>query len=136
MSSSQSLIRSWWLECKDRQLSNTFSAYTSRHFSPVIISRELSTLRDREAMSQLQDENLTVKILASVNEVTASYVVDEQPMEIAVRLPADYPLRGVEVNDLRRVGVPEAKWRAWLLAVQQVVTSKVSLSLHPLGTLR
>lgn len=102
------------------------ASFTSRHFSPVIVDHELSTLRQPDAMAQLQDENLTVKILPAANEVTASYVVDEQPMEIAVRLPPDYPLHGVEVKDLRRVGVPEAKWRAWLLAVQQVVTSRVS----------
>lgn len=63
---------------------------------------------------------------------TAQYVVDEQPMEIAIRLPADYPLHGVEVKDVRRVGVTEAKWRAWLLAVQQVVTSRDGLVLDAL----
>jgi hypothetical protein len=70
---------------------------------------------------------LTVKILPAVNEVTASYIVDEQAMEIAVRLPAEYPLKPVEVKDVRRVGVDERKWKAWLLAVQQVVTNRVRL---------
>lgn len=46
-------------------------------------------------------------------------------MEIAVRLPSEYPLKPVEVKDVRRVGVDERKWKAWLLAVQQVVTNRV-----------
>lgn len=60
--------------------------------------------------------------------MTASYIVDEQAMEIAVRLPAEYPLKPVEVKDVRRVGVDERKWKAWLLAVQQVVTNRVRLA--------
>jgi hypothetical protein len=53
-------------------------------------------------------------------------------MEIAIRLPADYPLHGVEIKDIRRVGVTEAKWRAWLLAVQQVMTSRDGMVLDAL----
>lgn len=121
----QSLIRTWWLELKDRQLSLSVQQYTSRNFAPYVISHELSTLREPAALADLQDDSLTVKILPAVNEVTASYVVDEQTMEIAVRLPSEYPLKPVEVKDIRRVGVDERKWKAWLLAVQQVVTNRV-----------
>jgi hypothetical protein len=123
----QSLIRTWWLELKDRQLSLAVQTYTSRNFAPYVISHELSTLREPAALADLQDDSLTVKILPAVNEVTASYIVDEQAMEIAVRLPAEYPLKPVEVKDVRRVGVDERKWKAWLLAVQQVVTNRVRL---------
>jgi hypothetical protein len=49
-------------------------------------------------------------------------------MEIGIRLPAEFPLRGVEIRDLRRVGVPENKWRGWLMSVQQTITSRVGLS--------
>ncbi|CED83880.1 Predicted E3 ubiquitin ligase [Phaffia rhodozyma] len=127
-----SLIRNWWSDQKDRQLSMAVSTFTSRFFSPVVIDHELSTLRDPDSMADLQDGDLTVKILPAVNEVNASYVVDEQPMEITVRLPSDYPLHGVEVRDVRRVGVDERKWKAWLLAVQQVVTTRDGLVLDAL----
>lgn len=58
----------------------------------------------------------------------ASYTVDEQKMEIGVRLPMDYPLHGVEVREVQKLGVEEKRWRGWLLAVQQIVTSQVSLN--------
>jgi E3 ubiquitin-protein ligase listerin len=112
-----SLVRLWWEGCKNRQLSMAVGAFTSRHFSPVLISQELEHLKGED----LSDENMTVKVSSAVNEVKAVYVVDDQPMEIGVRLPGDFPLQGVEVKDVRKVGVTDAQWRAWILNVQQVM---------------
>lgn len=126
-----SLVRSWWLELKDRQLSTAVTSYTSSYFSPVLIASELSHVKpsSRAAAAardeSLADESFSVKVALAVNEVTATFNVDEQQMEIGVRLPAEYPLRAVEVRDIRRVGVRDNLWRKWLFAVQQVVTSQV-----------
>ena len=119
-------VRSWWVDIKDRQQSMQIASFTTRHCSPVIANRELSHLREPEALSKLQDEALTIKIL-STNEVIATYVVDEHPMEIGVKIPADFPLHGVEIRDIQRVGITEAKWRSWLLAVQQLITGQNGL---------
>ena len=109
--------------------------YTARHYSPVIIQHEFAALREPAAMAQLTEEGLNIKIAsgggatiagAGASEAIASYVVDEQPMEIGIRLPSEFPLKGVDVRDLRRVGVPENKWRGWLMSVQQTITSRVS----------
>lgn len=115
-----SLVRTWWLECKDRQLSGSVGAYTSNHFSPTIISQHLSNVKLPTVLDDLQDENLAVKIAHAVHEILVTYVIDEQQMEIGVRLPADYPLHGVEIKDVKRVGVTENKWRGWLYNVQQI----------------
>jgi hypothetical protein len=119
-------VRSWWVNIKDRQHSMQIAGFTTRHCSPVIANRELSHLREPEALAKLQDEALSVKIL-STNEVIATYVVDEHPMEIGVKIPADFPLHGVEIRDIQRVGITEAKWRSWLLAVQQLITGQNGL---------
>lgn len=47
-------------------------------------------------------------------------------MEIAVRIPPNFPLSPVEVKDVKRIGVPEATWRAWLLNVQLIISTQVS----------
>lgn len=132
-----SLIRSYFESLKDRQLSMSMLAFTARHYSPVIIKHEFSALRRPEAISMLSDEGLNVRIVhgggasaagaTGSAEAVASYVVDEQPMEIGIRLPAEFPLKGVDVRDLKRVGVPENKWRGWLMGLQQTITSRVSL---------
>jgi hypothetical protein len=138
-----SAIRTYYESLKDRQLSMSMLNFTARHYSPVIIQHEFAALRRPEAMAQLTEEGLNIKIAqgggattaasAGSSEAIASYVVDEQPMEIGIRLPAEFPLKGVDVRDLRRVGVPENKWRGWLMSVQQTITSRVSVEAHGAG---
>ncbi|KAJ6599995.1 hypothetical protein DFH09DRAFT_1355983 [Mycena vulgaris] len=119
-----SLIYNWVLDCKDRQLSSSIATYTSLHFSPVIIRAELAHVKSPEATAELVDENLTVKVAAAVNEVVASYLVDEHQLEIKLKIPSDWPLHKIEVKDVQRVGVDESRWRAWILAVQQTLWSQ------------
>ena len=119
-----SLIHAWLLDCKDRQLSSTVTSYTSAHFSPVLIGAELENVREQTAIkgeNALADENMSVKVAAAINEVVASYSVDEHQLEIRLRLPSDWPLHRVEVRDARPAGVDEKRWRAWVLGVQQTI---------------
>ena len=128
-----SLVRNWLVDCRDRQLSTTVAAYTSKHFSPAIIRTELARVKDPSAAAELlpgQNENVTVKVASAVNEVTASYAVDEQRLELTVKLPADWPLHTIEIRDSRLVGVSEDRWRAWVLGVQQILTFRVSPVFH------
>ncbi|KAG8876133.1 hypothetical protein FRB98_007445 [Tulasnella sp. 332] len=114
-----SLIRSWLQDCKDRQVVTTLTSYTIHYFSPIISAQELAPLRIPEAIQELSDEQVKIKVASAANEVTAIYSVDDQPMEILVKLPADFPLHAIEVRGVRKLGVPETKWRAWLFNVQQ-----------------
>lgn len=126
-----SLIYNWVLDCKDRQLSSSIATYTSLHFSPVIIRSELAHVKSPQVMADLVDENLTIKVAAAVNEVVASYLVDEHQLEIKLKIPSDWPLHKIEVKDVQRVGVEETRWRAWILAVQQILWSQVGSLAFP-----
>lgn len=121
-----SLFRSWLLNCRDRQLSNTITTYTSNHFSPAIIRAELDQVKDPEATTDLNDENLKIKVATNVNEVTASYAVDDDKLELRVKIPSDWPLHTIEIQDTNIVGVPEKRYRSWVLGVQQIITFRVS----------
>lgn len=132
-----SLIRTWWEDLKDRQLSSAIISFTSAHFSPILIASEFSQIKPSSTESAadgqadpepLSDDVFNVKVASSVNEVSAIFNVDEQQMEIWVKLPVGYPLRSVEVKPIRRVGVNEKVWRRWLFAVQQVITAHVGSS--------
>ncbi|GMK59535.1 hypothetical protein CspeluHIS016_0801410 [Cutaneotrichosporon spelunceum] len=135
-----SAMRAYYEGLKDRQLSLSLLSFTARNFSPVIIAHEFSALRAPRALAELTDEGLSVRIAqggggtagAGAAEAIASYTVDDQPMEIGIRLPAEFPLKAVDVRDLRRVGVPENKWRGWLMGVQQTITSRNGLILEAL----
>ncbi|KAF4581811.1 hypothetical protein EYR40_002829 [Pleurotus pulmonarius] len=116
-----SLVYSWVLDCKDRQLSSTIAAYTSSYFSPVIIRAELAHVR--ESTPELSDDAFKVKVSSNVSEVTASYTVDDQELEIKLKIPADWPLHRIEVRDSKTVGVDDRRWRAWILGIQQTLWS-------------
>ncbi|GAB5591582.1 hypothetical protein Unana1_06482 [Umbelopsis nana] len=120
-----SLVRQWWVEIRSRQLSLAVESYTSKYFSALIINREIESVIQADAKSILaEDENFTVKAMKAANEISAIYRVDDQNMEMAIRLPAMFPLRKVEVNGIQKVGVKEDRWRAWLLAVSAIIASQ------------
>jgi E3 ubiquitin-protein ligase listerin len=122
-----SLVRSWLVECKDKNLFTAVKNYTAAHFSPVIIITELAYIKSPEGLEELNAENLTVKVANAVNEVTAAYVVDEQQLELTLKIPNDWPLQRITVKDSKRIGVLENRWRGWLLGVQQIVWSQVCI---------
>lgn len=123
-----SIVRSYWTSLQNLGLSRAVHAYTSRHFSPLLIADELSALRDPSSSigQQLRDnDDFTVKVAANASEVKVVFVVDEESMEIGIKVPNEFPLAAVEVREVRKVGVTDKQWRAWLLAMQQVITSQV-----------
>ena len=132
-----SLIYSWALDCKDRQLTKVVTAYTSTYFSPVIIRAELEHVRTNCTAStgsnlpSIADENMSVKVVQATNEVVAAYSVDEHQFEIKLKIPDDWPLHRVEVKDVKMFGVDEKIWRAWVLGVQLNIHAHVSLFFSP-----
>lgn len=132
-----SLILSWVMDCKDRQLTNAVTTYTSIYFSPVLIKAEVDHVRTHAVDDKLTDESLSIKVsttnagavgmTSTTNEVIAAYSVDEHQLEIRIRIPSDWPLHRAEVKDVKRVGVDEDRWRAWVLGVQQTLWAHVSV---------
>jgi hypothetical protein len=116
-----SMVRAWWEAQRDRQYSMAVAAFTAKHFSPLLIAREMSFV----AAGNLSDDDMSVKITSLGNEVKAVYTVDEVPLELSIRLPTEFPLVAIEVKDSRKVGVTEAQWRGWVLAVQQTIMAQV-----------
>ena len=133
-----SLFRTWLLDCKDYTLSTSVANYTSQHFSPVIIGHELGHVKSPEVTTELNSDNFVVKVASNTNEVTGVFTVDEQQLEIILKIPTDWPLHGIEVKESKRVGVTENRWRGWLLGTQQIVMYQVCghtpLAVHELTT--
>ncbi|KDQ10449.1 hypothetical protein BOTBODRAFT_36142 [Botryobasidium botryosum FD-172 SS1] len=112
------LVREWWMECRDQQLSTAISHFTSASFSHVIKEKHMAQLR--ESMEKLTDENFVVKTARAVYEITASYTVDEQKIEITIRLPDVFPLQYINVRDSNQT-IEDRVWRSWILGTQQMV---------------
>jgi len=126
-----SLVRDGAHDHNDRKLFETLSAFTSKSFTPILISREVVRLKAPENAEDLVDERLTIKVATSrstsMTQVSATYVVDEQPMEISITFPADFPLHNISVKDVQKLGISDNKWRAWLFGVQLVAQQTGSL---------
>lgn len=133
-----STIRTYWTSLQNLALSRTIQSFTSRNFSPLLIDDELAVLRDPSTAvgKQLRDnEEFTVKVADNGKEVKVVFVVDEESMELGIKVPSDFPLVGIEVRDVRKVGVTDKMWRAWLLGMQQVIMNQVRPSLPLLSPL-
>lgn len=75
--------------------------------------------------ADLCDENFSVSVSKSANEVVATYTKDESNMDLVVRLPSSYPLRPVDVECTRSLGISEVKQRKWLLSMISFVRNQV-----------
>ncbi|KAK9450689.1 uncharacterized protein V1518DRAFT_447605 [Limtongia smithiae] len=120
------IVRRWWSQIRNRHLNLTVENFTQKFLSPVLIDAELQSVQQRLADSDTfaDDEHMRVKVLRATHQVTAAYTIDEETMEMIVRLPHNFPLHDVQVDGVKRVGVREKQWRAWLLASQHVISSK------------
>ncbi|KAI9877231.1 MAG: hypothetical protein M1830_004467 [Pleopsidium flavum] len=126
------LSRTWWMACQNRQTVLAVEVWTEKYISPLIIAAELTTVSDWIPTQATDSQALTIKVNQKAKEITAGYEVDDQTMQIAIKLPPTYPLHQATVEGINRVGVDEKKWRSWLINTQGVITFSVSspASLH------
>ncbi|KAI9164385.1 hypothetical protein H9P43_008224 [Blastocladiella emersonii ATCC 22665] len=111
-------VRVWWTESRDKHLCKAVEKLTIAHYSPMILQHELSSL-------DAKITDLTVRVLRSGTggaQVSATYTIEDAEMELQVILPAQYPLRPVEVAGGDRAGVSESKWRGWLLSCKTILS--------------
>ncbi|KAJ1341119.1 hypothetical protein BSLG_004290 [Batrachochytrium salamandrivorans] len=80
-----SLVRIWWSECKNRQLSLAVESITAH-----VLLKKSSNLRK----DMIQDTtDLTVRVSVWTSEVTASYTIEDAVLELVISLPKSFPLR-------------------------------------------
>ena len=127
-----SLVKAWWLELSNRAIVKAVEGFTEKYVSPLLVENELSAVAEwAQSRDEAEEDEMKVKVGKAVREVTASYPVDDQAMDILVRLPAVFPLRKVEVTGLRRVGLDEKKFSQMQLASQAVVNFQVAIHSRP-----
>lgn len=75
--------------------------------------------------ANIADENFSLTVSKSANEVVATYTKDETKMDLVIRLPVSYPLRPVDVDCARSLGISEVKQRKWLMSMMLFVQNQV-----------
>lgn len=115
-------VLQWFHEIRDLQLKQQVEKFSIRFVSPLLISKLLSDVDQAKSKLTERDENLSIKISKVSNEIKSVYDIDEQTMEMVVKIPNAFPLVNVSVEGPMRLGVKENQWKAWLLASQRVVS--------------
>jgi hypothetical protein len=115
-----SLVRLWYNDL-DRGTANRVDRFVAGCISPLILAKELSLISG----AAFDDTGeLTIRASSKTREITAAYSKDEAVLEVVLRVPPSYPLRPVQVDGTRRVGVSEGKWRMWALAMRTLLDNK------------
>ncbi|KAF8537591.1 hypothetical protein BDD12DRAFT_744486 [Trichophaea hybrida] len=133
-----SLVKSWLLDSgNNRATVSAVKMFTKKHMSPLLIDSELSAVTEwAQTRDEEEEDGMKVKVSKAAREVTASYPVDDQAMDILVRLPEIFPLGMVEVEGLRRVGLNEKKFNQMQLASQAVVNFQSGSTIDALTLFR
>lgn len=117
-----SLTANWWLNIKDRSFQSKVEKFVTKFISPILIQHELKIVSQKMGSLTSKDDALSIKINKVTDEVKATYLIDEQKLEISFKLPGNYPLTNIEVIGVSRVGISEQKWKQWILSTQRVIT--------------
>lgn len=113
------LVRRWWSADCERGLAAALSRFVEDGVAQRIMQRELDMVAAQEGRWGNGEDEVAVRASGVTREVTATYFKDEVTLEVVIRLPPAYPLRNVEVECRRSLGVSGDKWNRWQL---QIVT--------------
>ncbi|KAM0346667.1 hypothetical protein ACHAPU_005379 [Fusarium lateritium] len=120
-----SLFRSWYINCRSKQTRIAVESWTTKYFSPLIISDALDEVQEWAGSQEppaADEQELSVRVARAAREITAGYEVDEDQAAITIRIPQNYPIENAVVQSLNRVAVNEKKWQSWIMTTQGVIT--------------
>jgi hypothetical protein len=113
--------RTFYLGSCTRSESGILEKFVENYINERIIRREASIIE------AAQSDSLNIRCSVATGEITTTYLADEVSVEMAIKLPKLYPLRNVEVECQRRMGINEGRWRRWTLQVIPTLSFPLSL---------
>ncbi|XP_057789666.1 E3 ubiquitin-protein ligase listerin [Salvia miltiorrhiza] len=113
-------VRGWFSDIRDRSALSAIESFTKAWCSPTLISNELSQIKK----ASFADDNFSIIVSKSANEVVATYTKDETGMDLVIHLPPSYPLKPVDVDCTRSLGISEVKRRKWLMSLMAFVRNQ------------
>lgn len=113
-------VRDWFTSLRDRSTSAAIEYFTKTWCSPPLLADELSQIKKDSVV----DENFSISVSKSSCEVVATYKKEETGMDLVISLPPSYPLRPVDVDCTRSLGISDQKQRKWLMSMIAFVRSQ------------
>ncbi|DAZ98456.1 TPA: hypothetical protein N0F65_001157, partial [Lagenidium giganteum] len=118
------LVRTWYNDECTRSLRSWATKYFQEHITPYVLAVELDMIQKAPDTHADELDEMTVKGSKVSREITATYMQDDCALEMVIRVPPSYPLRSVEVECTKRIGISEDRWRRWVLQIVKVTASQ------------
>ncbi|KAL7811334.1 hypothetical protein V8C26DRAFT_408781 [Trichoderma gracile] len=119
------LFKAWYLACRSKQTRIAVEAWTTKYFSPLIISEMLDDVQawvDQQEPPGPDEQEVVVRISKNAREVLVGYEVDETQASIVIKVSPNYPIEAVTVTGQEAVAVKERTWNSWIMTTQGVIT--------------
>lgn len=123
------LFKAWFADCRSKQTKIAIEPWTTKWFSPIIISKALAEVEEWSKAQELTEEDekaLIIKVNYAHSELTAAYPFDDDGDDhnatIMVQVKPNYPLESVDVIGVNRLGCSERKWQSWHRITNGVIT--------------
>lgn len=103
-----SLVRLWYNQGRNlrRETQIFVESWTLEHFSSRIISNSFADLtKDQDPFF----------IKTYSNSVLGEYRIEDTSVQVTITFPQIYPLRLVQVDGKSSAGIPDSKFRSWML---------------------
>jgi hypothetical protein len=117
--------RVFYLGSCSRIEGSALEKFVESYINERIVKREASII------AAAQTETLNIRCSVATGEITTTYTADEVSVDMSIKLPKLYPLRNVEVECKKRMGINEGRWRRWTLQVGSTLLSTHLSLFHP-----
>eukprot|EP00744_Colponema_vietnamica_P004638 GILI01006889.1.p1 GENE.GILI01006889.1~~GILI01006889.1.p1 ORF type:complete len:999 (+),score=272.62 GILI01006889.1:314-2998(+) len=114
-------VRAWWSDA-DRHRASKVDKFTEKVVTPLLVRLEFQTIQGKG--SRADASALAIRAMKTSREVVATYMKDEAVLELLIRCPPSYPLKVVEVDCTKKLGVSESKWRRWILSMMTLISTQ------------
>jgi E3 ubiquitin-protein ligase listerin len=112
-------MKHWWDDDCPKALCLAVSQFVETKVAPETLRRELNRINKATNLGDMSVSGSTVS-----REVTATYIQDECQLSIVIQIPPTFPLRNVEVDGRRTLGIPEKKWKRWALNIRVMLNNQ------------
>lgn len=113
-------VQQWFNGLRNVQMKQHIETFTKAHCSSKLIDLMLTGVEDSK--NKLTDDVMTLRVNRVINEVRSIFEIDDQTMEMVIKIPSNFPLESVVVEGPKKVGLKENEWKAWLLSSQRVIS--------------
>ena len=121
MANFPSLAREYYQDC-DRRIYDMVYPIISKVISPAIMENEIRKIEISQA--DLSTQNLSFTLFKSTKEILADYIEGEVEVQLKLKIPNEYPLKGIEIECTKHLKISEMKLRRWILSISKTISSQ------------